>query len=111
MNELYHHGIKGMRWGVRKQQKRQRRQDKLNKLAARQDIRENRYQFIDNYMRGKGPIAYARWYSSGSTSAQRRCIKQGQKRIAKLLNKYGKEYSMTYDVMTGQYELKDLRNK
>lgn len=54
MNELKHHGVKGMKWGVRRAKKKaERTVNKEQEKAAKQKVREDRAERIANSYGGK----------------------------------------------------------
>lgn len=116
-NSLYHHGIKGMRWGIRRytnpdgtltdkgRRHYSRQVARLSRLGNRASAADARYEqykdtfnAIDRVYRSKGPMAYGRWYSSSSTQSQKQYLSQlGRKamhsteRVKKLMNKLSSE--------------------
>lgn len=84
MNELYHHGIKGQKWGIR------RFQDYSGRLtsAGKQHVKERKKQTnktIDDYIKiGKIKVDNLSSYSVGSLSTM--TISTGEKYVSGLLN-------------------------
>lgn len=59
-NELYHHGVKGMKWGVRRYQNKDGTLTAVGKKRYDRDIRENNARKKENRIKIDGPDA-DRW--------------------------------------------------
>lgn len=122
-SELYHHGIKGMKWGVRRYQnadsslteagKKRRAKDfaKLNKVYGKTENLRYNYEQAEKEAKKKGPTHYGRWYTTGKNTETRRLIKQRTKRVNKLISKISDKYpnQMAYNVQTGQYVVSEFK--
>lgn len=107
--ELYHHGVKGMRWGVR------RKAIKLTKMSRNADryetkskAWENRANALEKKSKIDGPMAYGRNYNKIKqmrTNAKqlKRYSEFGRKRTAAYMNKLSKDYKIVYDVISDSY--------
>lgn len=99
-DELYHHGIKGMKWGVRKEQKLMAKSDKWARREERAKTRFGKNLASDQR------IAYK--YAAD----QQRAINNAGSRKAKMRQKYGAEASERISKMGAeQYAARASRAK
>ena len=118
-NELYHYGVKGMRWGHRKSVNKAEK--KLNKLAKKSTKAKNNYESYENFYKladavarkSLSPTQYGMWYVSDARTQQRTRIKHLKKvsektkrKIEKYMNTLSENYVVVYDVTTEQYTLR-----
>lgn len=68
--EIYHHGIKGMKWGVRRYQNKDGSLTPAGKKRYDRDIRENNAKKKDNRINIEGPDA-KRWAKEDTSRAKR----------------------------------------
>ena len=102
---LAHHGVKGMKWGVRKA-------NKLTKLSRKADLYESKSKAWDNTSkrmdesaRELGPIGYGKQYNKikqAKTNSKQLSRYAGyyRKRTNSYINKLSKKYIVKYDVVT-----------
>lgn len=116
-NELYHHGVKGQKWGIRRYQNPDgtltvagqkhytKKASRLSKLANRSSYDELRYekykdQFnrADKLARSRGPMFYGRWYASAATQSQKQYMvslgkraMRSDKKVRNYMNKLSDE--------------------
>ena len=118
-NELYHFGVKGMRWGHRKSV--HKAEKKLNKLAKKSTKAKNNYESYENSYKladagarkSLSPTQYGRWYTSDARTQQRTRIEHLKKvsektkrKTEKYIDTLSENYVVIYDVTTEQYTLK-----
>ena len=118
-NELYHFGVKGMRWGHRKSV--HKAEKKLNKLAKKSTRAKNNYESYENSYKladagarkSLSPTQYGRWYVSDARTQQRTRIKHLKKvsektkrKTEKYMDTLSENYVVVYDVTTEQYTLR-----
>lgn len=118
-NELYHYGVKGMRWGHRKSV--HKAEKKLNKLAKKSTKAENNYESYENFYKladavarkSLSPTQYGRWYVSDARTQQRTHIKHLKKvsektkrKTEKYMDTLSENYVVVYDVTNEQYTLR-----
>ncbi len=108
---MYHHGVKGMKWGVR------RKSNKLTKLGRKADLYESKSKLwditsknMDKNARELGPVGYGKRYNkikkAKSNSKQlARYAEHYRKRTESYMHKLSKKYTVKYDVVTKKYSL------
>lgn len=69
-NELYHHGIKGMKWGVRRYQNKDGSLTNAGKNRYDRDVRENNAKVKDKRIKIDGPDP-KRWAKEDTTRAKK----------------------------------------
>ena len=133
MSELYHHGVKGMKWGVRRYRNadgsltnagKKRAEHKLNKLFEKSDKAISKYKSYDRIYQLSDagakeeltPVQYARWVSTGARTSQKMRLNQLKKLSEKRTNqamgyisKFSNNYYVAYDVVTGKYSLNEKK--
>ena len=133
MNELYHYGVKGMKWGVRRYRNadgsltnagKKRAEHKLNKLFEKSDKAISKYKSYDRQYKlsdagakeALTPSQYGRWVSSGARISQNMRLNQLKKLSEKRTNqvrgyisKFSNDYYVSYDVVTGKYSLNEKK--
>ena len=98
-DELYHHGVKGMKWGVRRKQIRGASADRsIGRIGASRSANKLRYEAANK-------DAEARFYG-GRTKVHDNFVSRAlDKRDAKLLNKAKNRNKAVYDIseLSGEY--------
>lgn len=69
-NELYHHGIEGMRWGIRRYQNKDGSLTKLGEKRYAHDIEKNKMRKKDNRLPEEGLRDPVRWANEDDTRAK-----------------------------------------
>ncbi len=110
-NYLMHHGVKGMKWGVR------RKANKLTRLSNKADLYErksnawkNEAQAMDRAASELGPIAYGQQYNrikqaNANSKQLKKYAKHYEKKTNSYIKKLSENYKIAYDVTTKQYQL------
>ena len=108
---MYHYGVKGMKWGVR------RKSNKLTKLGRKADFYESKSKAwdksaknMDKRARELGPIGYGKQYNkikqAKSNSKQlAKYAEHYRKRTDSYISKLSKKYIVKYDITTKKYSL------
>ena len=108
---MYHHGVKGMKWGVR------RKANKLTMLGRKADLYESKSKAwdtksksMDKNARDLGPVGYGKQYNkikqAKSNSKQlSRYAEHYRKRTGSYIRKMSKKYIVKYDVTNKSYIL------
>lgn len=116
---LMHHGVKGMKWGVRKKiatkslnRKVRKAQKYRNKAYSWETEAKNR----DASAKLQGPIAYGKQYNrikQARTNAKQlqKYAQHYEKKVNSYLDKVQKKYVVIYDVSNGQYSLREKNKK
>ena len=95
-NELYHYGIPGMKWGVRRYQNFDGSYTKagLKRLQNSQDILNEREQTYKNIRRDKSKSKYEKQYAKAKVKEAKRQVKKDYKHLA--LDKKADEGKLLY---------------
>nr|DAG85721.1 MAG TPA: hypothetical protein [Caudoviricetes sp.] len=112
---LMHHGVKGMKWGVRKKiatYRLNRNAKKANKYQEASDRQKAKANRMHESAAEQGPIAYGKSYNrikQANNNAKQ--LQKYSNHYTKITNSYikklGDKYKLVYDVSTKQYSLRE----
>lgn len=114
-NELYHHGVKGMKWGFRRFNKAfaTRRLNRITRKAETyqhiSDIHSQRAKIMEYDTMRRGRIAYSRAIQKEKLDSKqyKRYADFGRKNASRYMKHLSKKYVIVYDVSTGNYSLRE----
>lgn len=114
-NKLYHHGIKGQKWGVRRFNKAfaTRRLNQITRKAETyqhiSDIHSQRAKIMEYDAMLRGEIAYSRAIQKEKLDSKQyqRYADFGRKNASRYMERLSKKYDIVYDVRTGNYSLRE----
>ena len=104
-NELYHHGIKGMKWGVRRYQNSDGSLTAAGKKRYDRDIRENDARKKENRIKIDGPDA-DRWVKEDL-----RRSKATIDGASSIINQAGRMLDKTYKKKQSEIDLSNMTDK
>ena len=117
--ELFHHGILGQKWGVRRFQnydgsltdagrtRLQRDQTKLDNAQHTYNRYRKRKKTAKRLSIMLGPVGVVSWYSSPTAIKDAAMKKIYEKRVDRILERMNEKYYVLYNERTKRYELYD----
>ena len=131
-SELYHHGILGQKWGVRRFQNRDgtltdQGRERYGYKEFRNEVRDirrqaadmtinnkyrrykNRYKALENAQRVVekfGRVGEFVWYTSGYSFRDRIRFQLAERKLKNALEDVGDRYAVTFDEKTDEYKLR-----
>lgn len=104
-NELYHYGVKGMKWGVRRAEKQVKSINKYHKKSIEESQRSRVLSKMSDNESKKGNGSRAREFEDMAKSSEKSMNRHINKTTKMIDDLYDKGYQLTYDDKNRLYSL------